>query len=94
MAFQKLIQDTLLIELSGKVGLLETENVRIYREFTALLASERVKTSLVNQISEEQRKVSQSHERENKELRKKNRSLKWQRNGAVVLGLVVIVLSL
>jgi|GEM_PF-4395364 len=94
MAFQKLIQDSLIVELSSKIDLFETENTRIYRDFTALLASERAKATLANQISEQQKLVSQSHERENKELRKKNRSLRWQRNGAVLLGLVVIGLSL
>lgn len=92
MAFQKLIQDSLVIELSSKIDLYETENTRIYRDFTALLASEKAKTTLANQVSEQQKLISQSHEKENKELRKKNRALKWQRNGSVVLGLILVIL--
>ena len=92
MAMQKLIQDSLITELSGKITLLEDEKTTIRRDFTALLAAETEKTNLANQVSEQQKLVSQSFERENKELRKKNRYLKWQRNGSVVIGLILVIL--
>jgi hypothetical protein len=86
-------QDTLIHELQGKVSLLEGEKISIYRDFTALLASERTKTSLANQVSHQQKLISQSFERENKELRKENRSLRFQRTGAVILGVILAGLA-
>lgn len=92
LAMQKLIQDSLITELGAKIDLLEDEKTTIRRDFTALLAAETEKTSLANQVVQQQKLVSESYERENKELRKKNRSLKWQRNGSVVLGLILVIL--
>jgi hypothetical protein len=86
---QKLIQDSLITELGAKITLLEDEKTTIRRDFTALLAAETEKTTLANQVSEQQKLVSQSFERENKELRKENRSLRWQRSGAVLLALIL-----
>jgi hypothetical protein len=93
LAMQKLIQDSVINELAGKIDLLEDEKTTIRRDFTALLAAETEKTSLANQVSEQQKLVSQSHERENKELRKKNRSLRFQRTGAVILGVILAGLA-
>src|SRR5690606_33402875 len=89
MAYQKLLQDTLINELSGKVELLESERITIYRDYEDLLQSERNKTSIAQQISQQHEKVSESLERENHELTKQNRSLRFQRTGAVILGVML-----
>lgn len=94
LAFQKLIQDSLITELGAKIDLLEDEKTTIRRDFTALLAAETEKTSLANQVSEQQKLVSQSFERENKELKKENRSLRRQRSLAVVLAVVLGVAAI
>jgi hypothetical protein len=94
LAFQKLIQDSLITELGAKITLLEDEKTTIRGDFTALLAAETEKTNLANQVSHQQKLVSQSFERENKELRKENRSLRFQRTVAVILGVILASLLL
>jgi hypothetical protein len=94
MAYQKLLQDTLINELSGKVELLESERITIYRDYEDLLQSERNKTSIAQQISQQHEKVSESLERENHELKKQNRSLRFQRTVAVILGVILAGLAI
>jgi hypothetical protein len=94
MAYQKLLQDTLITELSGKVELLESERITIYRDYEDLLQSERNKTLIAQQISQQHEKVSESLERENHELKKENRSLRRQRSLSVVLAVVLGVVAI
>ena len=93
-ALRSYVQDSVIVELSGKIGVLEAENARVYRDLTGLIEVERAVSESQKVISGTWEKLSESRERENKELRKKNRVLKWQRNGAVALGLLVIFMTL
>lgn len=94
LAMRKLIQDTTINRLEGRVIILENEKYSIRENMTAELDTERATAAELRVKLQAEEGISGTYKEELQDMKKKNRSLRWQRNGAVVLGLVVIVLSL
>lgn len=79
--------------LSSQVELLQGQNQAIRQDYERILSLEREnKADLAQQIAN-QKGISSSHAEENKHLKKKVRSRTWQRNGAAVIALLFVGLS-
>jgi hypothetical protein len=92
-AYRSYVQDTLISELSGKIGLLEDQNANVRENFTALLESERQKNQLLKENAISYQKMNASYESQIQSLTKKERKTRWQRNAAVLLGAVLAGLA-
>jgi hypothetical protein len=90
----KPILDSTVIELHGKVELLQAENASIRAGFSELIGIEKEKNRELSGKFEDQKGITVSTSEENKYLKKKVNKVKWQRNGLGVLLAVVIAVSL
>lgn len=88
------VSDSVNMNLSGRIVLLESQYESFYQSFTNLLKIESEKLKLQKEITINTESVSATYQEENEHLKKQNKRLKWQRVGLGVITVVVIVLSI
>lgn len=88
------VADSLNMNLSSRIVLLESQYESSYQSFTNLLKIEREKQQLRSELFLHMESVAGTYKSENETLKKKIKRLKLQRAGLGVLTVVVIVLSL
>lgn len=80
--------------LSDQSVIILQQKSTLQADYEHLLQLERGNSADLRQKFNLQKQETQSHAEENKHLKKKVRSRTWQRNGAAVIAIAVIVLSL
>lgn len=83
----------MVVELSGKVVLLEADKITTAKNFNDLLAIERDQARIQKDINRQQKGITDTYQDETKRLKKKVRARTWQRNGLGVIAIVLLVLS-
>lgn len=92
-AYRSYVQDTLISELSGKIVLLEDQTANVRENFTALLESERQKNQLLKDNAISYQQMNASFQSELNYVKKKERKARRQRNAAVGIGVILLVLA-
>lgn len=92
-AYRSYVQDTVINELSGKIGLLENQIANIQANFRDELAIERQKNDLLKQNAISYQQMNSSYEAETKYLKKRERKARRERNVAIGIGAILIVLA-
>jgi hypothetical protein len=85
--------DSMVVELNGKVALLESDKITTAKNFNDLLVIERDRAQIEKEIAQQQKAISGTYKDEVKHLKKKVRSRTWQRNGAAGIAIVFLVLA-
>lgn len=85
-------QIALTDSLEGAIVILQTEKAKTFESLNQIIVIEKEKTQLQSGQSEHYKHLSTAYQDENKRLKKEVRKARWQRNGAVLIGVVLIVL--
>lgn len=83
----------MVVELSGKVELLETDKITTSKNFNDLLAIERDQVRIQKDINRQQKGITDTYQDETKRLKKKVIARTWQRNGLGVIAIALLVLA-
>lgn len=92
-AMKSQVQDSLIVEQSAKIQLLENEKAKTFESLNQIIIIEKEKVQLQSEQSDHYRQLSVTYEDENKRLKKEVRKARWQLRGAVLIGVTLIVLS-
>lgn len=92
-AMARPVLDSMVHELHGKITLLESEKASIRDSFTELLKIEQEKTTLQAGKFEDQVRISDSYNEQLKYISKKERKARFQRNVAIGLGVVLMIVA-
>jgi hypothetical protein len=94
MAAQSVMLQELVHEKEGKIVILIQEKESIKRNLSEEIRVISEENTALREKYTAQETISISHQEENKALKKQIRRARWQRNGAVLIGLLIIGLSL
>lgn len=93
LAYLKVLQDKEIHQLEGQKVILQQEVSSIRNSFMADLAVEKFKSRLLNDNAEDFKKQIASFESQLEYTQKKERKARRQRNAAIVIGAILIVLA-
>lgn len=92
-AYRAHVQDTIIGELEGKVVFLTQEKAQIRLNYGAQLSIEKEKNDLLKQNAISYQQMNSSYEAETKYLKKRERKARRERNVAIGIGAILIVLA-